>query len=157
LRLKTLVENLLADERVTRILIRPHPKNLWRDIDGWIASHEDARLSRSCSSSVRDDMRDLHLVFGGNSSVLIEAVTAGIPSAYVDGLDHGPTDLHRFVAAGLVCRSELNPNLEGIVRFYDHPDWRPTLRRFANIDEDEATVLRSAVNAISEIAKVYSS
>jgi hypothetical protein len=37
-RLKTLVENLLANARVARILIRPHPKNLWRNITarpGW--------------------------------------------------------------------------------------------------------------------------
>jgi len=81
LRLQALVENLLANKRVARVLIRPHPKNLWRNIDAWIVSREDERLSRSSGSTVRDDLRDLHLVFGGNSSVLIEAVTAGIPSA----------------------------------------------------------------------------
>src|SRR6185369_10143100 len=31
-RLKALVVNLLANERVARIVIRPHPKNLWRNI-----------------------------------------------------------------------------------------------------------------------------
>ena len=146
-RLKRLVENLLADERVARVLIRPHPKNLWRDIDAWIASHEDERLSRSYGS-IADDLRDLHLVFGGNSSVLIEAVTAGVPSAYVDDLDHGPADLHGFVAAGLIYRSDVDPNLNEIVRFYDRPDWPQTLRRFANVEEDEETVMASTVRAI---------
>jgi len=147
LRLKTLVENLLADERVAGILIRPHPKNLWCDIDAWIESRKDERLSRSYGS-IADDLRDLHLVFGGNSSVLIEAVTAGVPSAYVDDLDHGPADLHGFVAAGLIYRSDVDPDPNEIVRFYERPGWRQTLRRFANIEDDEATVMTNAVRAI---------
>jgi hypothetical protein len=150
LRLTSLVENLLANERVARILIRPHPKNLWRNIDAWIASHADGRLSRSSGSTVRDDLRDLHLVFGGNSSVLIEAVTAGVPSAYVDDLDHGPADLHGFVAAGLIYRSDVDPNLDEIVRFYDRPDWSQTLQRFANIVEDEETAMAKTVEAITD-------
>ena len=92
-------------------------------------------------------------MFGGNSSVLIEAVTAGIPSAYVDGLDHGSADLHEFVAAGLIYRSEVDPNLDELVRFYERPDWCQTLRRFANIDEDEATVMANAVKAMADIRK----
>ena len=149
-KLQALVENLLANERVARILIRPHPKNLWRTIDAWIASREDERLSRSSGTTVRDDLKDLHLVFGGNSSVLIEAVTAGIPSAYVDELDHGPTDLHGFVAARLIYGSDDDPHLDDIVRFYERPDWSQTLQRFANIEEDEATVMANAVKAIAD-------
>jgi len=53
LRLKTLVENLLANQRVVRLLMRPHPKNLWRNIDAWIATHEDERMFRSCKSNGR--------------------------------------------------------------------------------------------------------
>jgi len=150
-KLQALVENLLANERVARILIRPHPKNLWRNIDAWIASREDERLSRSFGSTVRDDMRDLHLVFGGNSSVLIEAVTAGIPSAYVDDLDHGPADLHGFVAARLIYGSDDDPNIDEIVRFYERPDWSQTLQRFANIEKDEATVMAKTAKAIAEL------
>ena len=150
-KLQALVENLLTNARVVRILIRPHPKNLWRNIDAWIASCEDERLSRSSRSTVRDDLKDLHLVFGGNSSVLIEAVTAGIPSAYVNDLDHGPADLHRFVAAQLIYYSNVDPNLDEIARFYERPDWSQTLQRFANIEEDEATVMAKAVKVIAEL------
>lgn len=150
LRLKTLVENLLANERVARILIRPHPKNLWRNIEAWIASRENERLSRSSGTTVRHDLKDLHLVFGGNSSVLIEAVTAGIHSAYVNDLDHGPTDLHGFVAAGLIYHSDVDPNLDEIGRFYERADWPETLQRFANIREDEAAVMAKAVKIIAE-------
>jgi len=151
LRLKTLVENLLTNKRVARILVRPHPKNLWRHIDAWIASHNDERLSRSHGSTAANDMRDLHLAFGGNSSVLIEAVTAGIPSAYVRELDHGSTDLHGFVAAGLIYHSPVDPNLDDIRRFYERRDWCQTLQRFANIAENEATVMANTVKAITDI------
>ncbi|HEU4433196.1 MAG TPA: hypothetical protein VFR51_07345, partial [Pyrinomonadaceae bacterium] len=150
-RLQMLVENLLLNDRVVRILIRPHPKNLWRSMDEWIASHADERLAGSCGSTLRDDLRELHLVFGGNSSVLIEAVTAGVPSAYVDGLDHGPADIHGFVAAGLVYRSSIDPGLDEMVSFYERPDWSQTLRKFANIDEDEESVMTNAVKAIADI------
>ena len=150
-RLNALVENLLAKDRVASILVRSHPKNLWRNVDAWVASHGDARLRQSCKPAVRDDLEGLDIVFGGNSSVLIDSVTAGIPSAYVDELDHGSRDLHRFVAAGLVYRSDVDPNLDEIWRFYQRSGWTQTLRTFANIDEDESTVLDKTVNIIAEI------
>jgi hypothetical protein len=151
LRLKTLVENLLLNNRVSCILIRPHPKNLWLHIDSWIASHEDVRLCQSYEPNVLDDIKGLHVVFGGNSSVLIEAVTAGVPSAYVDDLDHGSPDLHGFVAAGLIYRTKVDPDLNEMLRFYRRPGWHRTLRRFANIDDDEAAVLADTLKAIADM------
>jgi len=149
-RLKALVENLRSNDRVARILIRPHPKNLWRSLDSWIASCEDARLSRGRAQTVLDDLKGLDVVFGGNSSVLVDSVTAGFRSAYVDDLDHGSPDLHRFVAAGLIYRSDLDPDLDELQCFYQRPDWSQTLTRFANIDEDESTVLVDALTFIAE-------
>jgi hypothetical protein len=90
-------------------------------------------------------------VFGGNSSVLIESVTSGIPSAYVDALDHGSPDLHRFVAAGLICRSDVDPDLDAILGFYQKPRWTETLKTFANIDEHESVVLTKALKVISDL------
>jgi len=150
-RLKPLVENLLANDRVARILIRPHPKNLWRNMQTWIASHEDLRLFQSCKPNVSDDLKGLDLVFGGNSSVLIDSITAGIPSAYVDGLDHSSPDLHRFVAAGLIYQSEVNPDLEEVRRFYQQPGWCQILRTFANIDENESAVMGRALSVITDM------
>lgn len=147
-RLKALVENLLANARVTRILIRPHPKNLWRYVDSWIASYKDGRLYLSCKRNVLDDLNGLDVVFGGNSSVLVESVTAGIPSAYVDDLDHGSPDLHRFVAAGLIYRSDVDLDFDEMQRFYMRPDWTETLRTFANIDQDESAVLAEALKSL---------
>lgn len=148
-RLKTLVENLLANDRVSSILIRPHPKNLWVNLDSWIASHEDVRLRRSREQLARDDLKGLQVVFGGNSSVLIESVTAGIPSGYVEDLDYGTPDLHRFVADGLIYRTEVDPDLNEMLHFYQRPGWEKTLRRFANIDTDESAVLAATLMAIN--------
>ena len=150
-RLKSLIENLLSNKRVSRILIRPHPKNLWLGIDEWIASRADSRLYRSRGSSALEDAKNLDVVFGGNSSVLVEAVTAGLPSAYLDDLDHGCPDLHGFVAGDLIYRSEVDPDLNEMLRFYQRPGWHETLRRFANIDADDSTVFAATVRAISDI------
>jgi hypothetical protein len=141
---QTLVDNLLANDRIARILVRPHPKNLWRNIDAWIASYNDVRLFRSCKRNVLDDLKGLDVVFGGNSSVLIDSVTAGIPSAYVDDLDYGSPDLHR---------SDADPDLDEVQRFYQRPGWNETLKSFAHIDEDESAVLSEAVKSFAEFAK----
>jgi len=79
-------------------------------------------------------------VLAGNSSVLIDAVTAGRPSGYVADLDHGPHDLHRFVECGLICplTDEWSPVSK--LQFYQRPGWLNVLRVFANIDESEETV-----------------
>ena len=150
-RLKALVENLLANDRVARIIIRPHPKNLWRNIHSWISSHNDTRLCESHDRTVLEDLRGLDIVFGGNSSVLVDSVNAGLPSAYVSDLDYGSPDLHRFVAAGLIYQSGVDPDLDELWRFFQQPDWQPRLRAFANIDEDESAVLAQALKIIAEI------
>ena len=148
-RLQVLVERLLANDRVDRILVRPHPKNLWRNFDSWFATYNDGRLSQSCKRNVLDDLQGLDLVFGGNSSVLVDSVTAGIPTGYLDSLDHGPPDLHRFVAGGLIYHSDIDPDLDELWRFYQRPDWPQTLKTFANVDEDESAVLAETVKLIA--------
>ena len=147
-RLKLLVENLLANDRVSNILIRPHPKNLWVNLDSWIASHGDVRLRRSREQFAPDDLKHIQVVFGGNSSVLIESVTAGIPSGYVEDLDYGTPDLHRFVADGLIYRTEVDPDLNEMLHFYQRPGWDNILRRFANVDTDESAVLGAILMTI---------
>ncbi|HEU4595178.1 MAG TPA: hypothetical protein VFS10_08400 [Pyrinomonadaceae bacterium] len=153
-RLRALVERLLADPRVARVHVRPHPKNLWRGLDGWITSRAEPRLSRSAGASVFDDLAATDIVLAGNSSVLVEAVTAGRPAAYVPGIDHGSQDLHAFVARGLVCPfdDERGFDPEAWLRFYRRPAWTDALRLFANVDEDESAVTARVVEAVRELA-----
>jgi len=140
-RLREVIEGLLCDRRVSRIIVRPHPKNLWLGIDAWIASRNDARICRTFSSSVVRDVEASDIVLAGNSSVLVEAVAAGRPSGYVLGLDHGSPDLHAFVARGLIYPfDELGFDPDAMLRFYQRPDWSTVLRLFANVDDDEASV-----------------
>ena len=152
-RLRALVERLLADPRVSRVLVRPHPKNLWRGLDAWVASRGEPRLSLSPGGTVFQDIAASDVVLAGNSSVLVEAVTAGRPAAYVRGIDHGPPDLHAFVARGLVYRyaDERGFDPEAMQRFYQSPDWPAALRLFANIDEDEASVAARTRDALLNI------
>ena len=153
-RLGELVGRLLADARVSRVLVRPHPKNLWRGLDEWVAACGDRRLVRDRGGTVFEDVAASDLVLAGNSSVLVEAVTAGRPAAYVRGIDHGSDDLHGFVARGLVHPFDDARGLdaEATRGFYLRPEWPDALRLFANVDEDEAEVATRLREALREVA-----
>ena len=68
-------------------------------------------------------------------------------------LDHGSPDLHRFVAVGLIYRSDVDPDLDQVLHFYQRPHWHQTLRTFANIDQDESAVLAETLNVIASTKK----
>ena len=144
-RLQTLVMQLLSEANVSSIQIRPHPKNLWVGLEEWIASQRERRLTLCSGASLLQDVKSVDLVLAGNSSVLIDAVIAGRPSVYIVDLDHGPPDLHRFVACDLIYSmadesESFRWNPDSMLRFYQRPGWLSVLRDFANIDEDENTV-----------------
>jgi hypothetical protein len=141
-RLKSLVEHLLSDPRVSNVVIRAHPNNFWRGLGHWVASHRDGRLRLSKGRSVATDLEVSDIVFAGNSSVLIDAVLAGRPAGYVSGLDCGPNDLHGFVAEGLIFLTDQDRPFDpgGMLAFYERREWDGVLRDFANVDEDESQV-----------------
>ena len=144
-RLQALVARLLSEANVSGIRIRPHPKNLWVGLEDWVASQRDSRLALTSRASVFQDVKSVDLVLAGNSSVLVDAVTAGRPGGYIGDLDHGPYDMHRFVERGLIYPMQdesvsFRWNPDSMLRFYQRPEWLDVLRDFANIDEDENTV-----------------
>jgi hypothetical protein len=159
-RLRALLDHLLAHSRVSRIVVRPHPTNLWESIDKWIAARNDPRVNRSSGGPVSRDIEASDVVLGGNSGVLVEAVTAGRSSGYVRGLDHGSPDLHEFVARGLIYPIDNDDDKCGfeyfdpdaMLRFYQRPEWSKILRLFANIDEDDSTVAARVGAAMHELA-----
>lgn len=152
--LRTVVERLLGDARVSGILVRPHPKNLWVGLEAWIKERNDSRLCLSSGGSVFRDLKASDVVLAGNSSVLVDAVTAGRPGVYVPGIDYGSPDLHEFVARGLIYSidDELDFDFDAILRFYQRPHWSTVLRLFANIDEDEASTEEQIAAAMRELA-----
>jgi hypothetical protein len=92
------------------------------------------------------------LVLAGNSSVLIDAVTAGRPAGYIAELDHGPHDLHQFVQHGLIYPiRDFNWNPDSMLRFYNAPGWPNILRHFANIDDDGPTIAMQMAGAIGDL------
>jgi len=156
-RLRAVVERLTGDPRVSRVLVRPHPKNLWVGLDAWIASLNDERVRRCAGGPVFRDIEASDIVLGGNSSVLVDAVTAGRPAGYVPGLDYGSHDLHAFVARGLIYPMDdrLGFDPDAMLRFYHRPDWPAALRLFANVDEDEASVAARAAAVMRELAALH--
>ena len=151
-RLQALVTQLLSETNVSSILIRPHPKNLWVGLKDWIEGQQDPRLGITANASVFQDVKSVDVVLGGNSSVLIDAVTAGRPGGYIADLDHGPHDLHRFVECGLIYPMQDNWTPDSMLHFYQRPDWLNVLRLFANIEEDEQTVAVRMASNMRELA-----
>ncbi|HKO99830.1 MAG TPA: hypothetical protein VJU86_22840 [Pyrinomonadaceae bacterium] len=156
---RALVGQLLGDAKVASVLIRPHPKNLWRELDIWIESQNDLRLRRTQGGTVSQDLATVDIVLAGNSSVLIDAVTGGRPAAFVPGLDRGAPDMHQFVMRGLVCSLEtamdgaaLKFELEKIAAFYQRPEWVEVLRLFANIDEEQISVRNRFAAELRQLA-----
>ena len=151
--LQTLVNKLLTHSNILQIIIRPHPKNLWLGLDAWIESLNNPRLQKSSNAEVSRDLETLDFVFAGNSSVLVEAVTAGNPSIFIPHLDYGNPDLHEFVARQLIYQmnDELDFKPDEILKFYLRPEWSNVLRFFANIDEDEVSVIAKTESALREI------
>lgn len=156
-RLRAVVERLRGDPRVSRLLVRPHPKNLWLGLDAWITSLNDERVRRGQGGPVFRDIEAADIILGGNSSVLVDAVTAGRPAAYMPGIDYGSPDLHAFVARGLIYQldDELNFDPDAMLRFYRRMDWPAVLRLFANVDEDESSVAAHAAAAMRELAALH--
>lgn len=154
--LRALVSQLLLQSEVSHILVRPHPKNLWVGVNEWATSHVGSRLTVSSGQTVFSDIEMCDVVFGGNSSVLIDAVTAGKPTGYVAGLDHGPYDVHRFLKCGLIYpvderRGQFTWTADEMWRFYQRPEWLNVLRLFANIDEDEGSVAAQAISTMRQL------
>ena len=152
-RLRALVDRTLGEPRVSRILIRPHPKNLWMGLNKWIESRQNLPVHLSRSGSLFPDLENSDIVLAGNSSVLIDAVVAGRPSGYAPGLDHGSPDLHAFVARGLIHPiDELGFDPDAMLHFYQRAGWSTVLRLFANVDEDGVSVTRRAAVIMRELA-----
>jgi hypothetical protein len=145
---------LLADSRVCRIMLRPHPVNLWSALETTVAAFADPRLVPRSSGSLVDDLHGCDLVFGGNSTVLLDAVVSGRPACYVRGFDHGPYDVQDFVHDGLVYEwmPQAPVDLADIDRFYGRPAWPAILRRFADIDHAEDEVASAVVAAVNRLA-----
>ncbi|HYK19637.1 MAG TPA: hypothetical protein VEV42_02815, partial [Pyrinomonadaceae bacterium] len=131
--LRALVSQLLLRSEVSRIVVRPHPKNLWVGINQWATSLAGPRFTLSLGQTVFSDIQMCDVVFAGNSSVLVDAVTAGKPAGYVANLDYGPYDVHQFLKCGLIYsvdeqRGVFKWNTDEIWRFYQRSPWLNVLR-----------------------------
>jgi hypothetical protein len=155
-RFVSLVRALLRDTTVQRILVRPHPVNLWPGLAGCLASMKDERLHLSAGGPIVDDVRECDFVMAGNSTVHVEAVVSGKPACYVRGLDHAPYDVQSFVRDGLVYELRQADRFDpcDVVNFYARREWPHILRRYANVDQDEADLTLSVSAAVSDLAAV---
>lgn len=141
-RLIEIIEKLLSDKRISRVVVRPHPKNLFVKLNEWLAALDSSRVERSFSKSVFEDLEKCDVVFGGNSSVLIEAAIGGRPACFVSRLDYASDDLHNLVSQKLIYafRDNTRIDFEDLFSFYRRPEWFEILRFFAAVENDEKTI-----------------
>ena len=147
------LRTLLSNPRVARIIVRPHPVNLWSGLAAAVTSLDDPRLAVLSSGLLEDDLRHCDLVIGGNSTVLLDAVISGRPACYVRGFDHGPYDVQGFVRDTLIYEwtVECPIDVPAIERFYQRPAWSAALRRYADIDHADDEVAAAVVAAVKRL------
>jgi hypothetical protein len=152
----SVVRALLRDATVQRILVRPHPVNLWSGLVRCLTAMNDPRIRLSTGNSLLDDVRECDFVLAGNSTVHVDAVVSGTPACYVRGLDHAPYDAQSFVREGLVYELERADAFDpaGVEDFYAREQWPTVLRRYANIDQSDADLAPIVAAAMSELAAV---
>jgi hypothetical protein len=150
----SLVRALLRDSNVRRILVRPHPVNLWPGLAGCLTAMNDPRIRLSARNSILDDVRDCNVIMAGNSTVHADAVVAGRPACYVRGLDHAPYDVQSFVRDGLVYELERPDRFDqsAVDAFYAREQWRAALRRYADVDRSDEELGPIVAAAIRELA-----
>jgi len=147
------VQALLASDRIAKVLVRPHPVNLWPALAERMDAFGDRRVRLLSDRPLAADLRDCDLVLAGNSTVLLDAVVAGCPACYVRGLDHGPYDVQAFVRDGLACELGEPWRIDdrAIGRFYERNSWPAVLRRYADVDRDDAEVARAVRAAVGSL------
>jgi hypothetical protein len=145
---------LLLDARVQRVLVRPHPVNLWPGLAGCLKRIGDPRVRLSSGTSILDDVRECDYVLAGNSTVHVDALVVGTPACYVRGLDHARYDVQCFVRSGLVYELEQPYRFDpsAVDQFYARRDWPAVLRRFANVDQGDEDLAPIVVDAIRKLA-----
>jgi hypothetical protein len=144
---------LLSDPRVARIIIRPHPVNLWSGLTATVTSLDDPRLAVRSSGFLEEDLRHCDLVLGGNSTVLLDAVISGRPACYVRGFDHGPYDVQEFVRDTLIYEWTVGCPIDAAIeRFYRRPAWSAVLRRYADIDHSDEEVTAAVIAAVNRLS-----
>jgi hypothetical protein len=153
-RFVSLISGLLRGATVQRILVRPHPVNLWSGLARCLTRMNDPRIRLSAANSLLDDLRECDFVLAGNSTVHVDAVVAGTPACYVRGLDHAPYDVQSFVRDRLVYELEQSDRFDpsAVEAFYAREQWPTVLRRYANVDQSDADLAAILAGAINELA-----
>jgi len=155
-RFVSLVRALLNNATVRRILVRPHPVNLWSGLAHCVAAMDDPRIQLSADRPILDDVRECDFVFAANSTVHVDAVVAGTPACYVRGLDHAPYDVQSFVRDGLIYELKQTDLFDpsDVTAFYAREKWPIVLRRYANVDQSDVDLAPVVAEALNELTAV---
>lgn len=148
------IRALLANPRISRVLVRKHPANLWADLPSALAAFPADRVGLTANTSSFADVRACDVVVAGNSSVHLDALAMGVPSIYVRTFDHEADTVLTFASDRVVAAVDeiRDLDLDDVARFYAAPSWTDRMRRHVNIDESDEQVSAQTRAAFAELA-----
>jgi hypothetical protein len=145
-----LVAAIKASRPEVRILVRNHPVALLKsDYSDLVARHDN--LTVTYGNPLDEEIAACDLIICGNSSVALNAVSAGRPVGYMDTLDGSDFDYNGFVESELICHvtgwsDEIYRQLRG---FYDRDDWQAVMRTYdASYQTDGDRLKQAAADMI---------
>ena len=150
-RLQALLGLLAAQQRVERVLIRPHPVQLVNEDISHLC-RPDGRIEDTGDTPLAENIGLCDLASCGNSTVTIELLRGGVPVFYDAQLDGLSFDYNGYLKGGLVPAlpdAFDTAALQSLRGFYGAPDWVEAMRYFdAGYQQDEGTMIRRLNDAI---------
>ena len=146
--------DLLCSTRFVRgVIIRPHPLNLWRGLPETVRKYRGDGASLS-QASLAEDLGRCFLTVAGNSSVHLEALSAGVPSIHAPSLDHTPPQALAFLGSDVVyraCRPQLR--IAEIMDYYCSSAWRSRFASYVNVERNEAEADSEVQDVIMDLMR----
>ena len=132
--LVTLARDLKTRGDVRSILVKDHPNGI-----SLRSSPELRKLGVRFFSgrTIGEFLERVDVALGGNSSSHLEALKQGVPSFFLQGLDHVQDDHCGFVRCGLVQKIDTREPWEPLLTRYQSVHWRELFRTFddSNLSE----------------------
>ena len=129
-RLYEVMASLLHTNKPKYLLLRPHPLSfLSPDLSHLEREYPGLKLSRE--KTLADCLNECTVVLSGNSNVHRDALRAGVPTLYVDGIDTFDYDLWRFVRGKFIPEAspEMPIALSELRDFYN-AEWHTRFKQY---------------------------
>jgi len=117
-------------------IVRPHPHSQISVFA--IQQRIGKNVHVSAGTKLEDDLNKCSMVFAGNSTVHLDCLLRGMPTAYLPALDsYEPENPLNFISEKIVfgpLNSIQIPKIEEVLAFYANNQWTARFSEFLNLD-----------------------